>query len=718
MERVKRSHTIEPTALEIRIDGVLSEAAWDDATKMTIDWEWNPGDNVRAPVETEGFITYDTDSLYFGFKAYDPDPSAIRAHYADRDTAFLDDTVGFILDTFGDQRRAFQFRINPLGVQMEAISSDVDGTEDWSWNIIWDSAGRITDEGYEVEVRIPFNQLRFPTGTTPSNWSLLLMRDYPRSSRHRLRSTYFDREKNCFVCQTELATGGRVTTQGRNLELTPTATGIISERRNDFPDGGLETADEDLDFGLTMRWGITPNMTLNAAVNPDFSQVEADSAQLAVNETFALFFPERRPFFLEGADLFNTRFNLVFTRTVADPIAGIKLTGKTGAHSYGLFAAQDEVNNLILPGYQGSSLASFDEDVTSAVVRYRRDVGERSTVGLLYTGRTSDDYDNHVFSLDGLYQVTDSDSIRYQVAGSSTSYPAELIARGQPDGTFDDYAYRIDYNHGDSEWGWWANYREVGGEFRADSGFEPRVGFRRGRTGIERFWRGGADKWYNFLLLNVGVDATQELDGIADEWGADFFALYQGPLQSEFWVNLAPNHEFFAGEHYDHFRVATGGQLRPSGDLFFGWDVSTGETIDRFNAQSADYWSFGLRSEFSLGRRFNGNIRHDFETLEVRAGDLYDANLTEGRFVYHVNLRTFVRAIVQYRIVEREVSSYTRPVEPETEGLFSQLLFSYKINPQTVALIGYSDNYAGFERVDLTQTDRTFFIKLGYAWLF
>ncbi len=465
--------SVEPATSQIHVDARLDEKAWEAAAVIPLTHEWFPGDNTEPPVATVALVTFDSTNFYVGFRASDPDPSAIRAYLADRDTAFSDDTVGFILDTFNDRRRAFQFRINALGVQMEAQSSDIDGTEDWSWDIIWNSAGRITDVGYVVEVAIPLKQLRFPrtTASEVQTWGFLAMRDYPRNVRHRLRSVENDRDKNCFVCQAPSLTGFRHLEPGRNLELDPTVTMTRTDSR-DFPDGVLESGDEDAEAGLTVRWNVTPNLALNATLNPDFSQVEADAAQLDVNERFALFFPEKRPFFLEGADFFNSPFDVVFTRTVADPKYGVKLTGKQGRDSFGVFLAEDRINNLIFPGNQGSSSESLSEDVLSGVVRYRRDVGKRSNLGFLYAGRQGDgDYANEVYGVDGTLRLTDSDTVRFQALGSRTEYPEGLaLEQGQPLTAFDGTALRIDYTHGERNWFWSARYQDIDPDFRADSG--------------------------------------------------------------------------------------------------------------------------------------------------------------------------------------------------------------------------------------------------------
>ena len=212
---------------EIRIDGALDDAAWSDALRVTLDYEWLPGENIDPPVETEVFMTYDNNNFYMGFRAHDPDPSQIRAHLMDRDeihTFVQDDHVLMMIDTFNDERRAFQFRVNPLGVQADAVFSQIDGIEDFSWDILWDSKGRITSTGYEVEIALPMNQLRFPSGADVLTWGVDIGRSYPRSVRHRIANTRRDRNVACVLCQAAKASGFEEIEGGRNLVITPTVT--------------------------------------------------------------------------------------------------------------------------------------------------------------------------------------------------------------------------------------------------------------------------------------------------------------------------------------------------------------------------------------------------------------------------------------------------------------------------------------------------------------
>jgi len=686
----------------IRIDARLDEAAWSAATPIAVAYEWYPADNTPAPVETEALVTYDDRNLYVAFRAKDPQPGRIRARFQERDAGTADDLVGFYIDPFNDDRRAYQFRINPLGVQIDAINSDVEATEDFSWDGIWDSAGMITSDGYIVEVAVPLQQLRIPSRGGMQTWGFLAIREWPRDVQHRLRSVRTNQDHNCLVCQFQDLHGFETKASGRGIEVTPTLTGS-----NNDPDVDDDRA---IDAGVSARWAITPGTSLQATINPDFSQVEADAAQLDVNTRFALFFPERRPFFVEGSDFFETRLPLVFTRNVADPAAGLKLTGKSGPHLYGALFAHDEITNILIPGDEFSEFAFLDSASTSAFGRYRAEIGKSATIGGLLTSRRADDYENTVLAIDGYQRVTEQDNVRVQLAGSRTEYPDFVSASlGQPDGSFNGHALRASYSHFDRTWEYSADYAELSPEFRADSGFISQVGVREGSVFAQRRIRGGENRWFRNLYLSGGVDSTHQFDGDWTEWGADLGATYEGPRQTEISFNLAPNQEYFAGRTYHNFRHSFSVQTQASRDASVYFFVNSGEAIDFNNQQPADFVTLNPGGTFNIGSRVTGEIDYVWQRFATESGErIFTVHLPQAKLLYHFSRRAFVRAVLQYQTVDF--------VTEKSQELLTQLLFSYRWNAQTVVLAGYSDNYEG--DVDLSRTNRAVFVKLSYAWLF
>jgi hypothetical protein len=715
---------------KIKVDGLLDEAAWAAAPVIPLPFEWQPGDNIPAPVKTECLVTYDLHHLYVGFRCFDPEPRKIRAHLMDRDdtdTLILDDHISFMFDAFNDERRAFQFRVNPLGVQADANFSELEGYEDFSWDAIWSAAAKITDWGYAIEVAIPLGQLRFRKSDGPQTWGFSAERSWPRDTRHRMTSHPRSRNVNCILCQFNKLTGFEGIVPGKNIELNPTFTAGRTDAMDpvEYPDAPLVKGKGDYQPGLTAKWGITPNLILNAAANPDFSQIEADVAQLEINRRFALFYPEKRPFFLEGADLFLTPIQAVFTRTVADPLWGTKLTGKSGRTAMGVFAAQDEITNLIFPSNQGSMRGSLDQDAYGGVFRLRQDVGRMSTLGVLYTGRAGNDYYNHVAGGDGFFRLDEKNSVIFQFLHSETDYPTPIaLDYGQREGAFGGNAVNLQFQHFSRRWIIQTLYEDLSPGFRADYGFVPRVDTRHGEALVFRQIWGKPKSWFNYIRIGALGEVVYDHGGNLTDRGLTLGLLYQGNLETQLNVHGNFVRTFYDGRYFDTAFGQLAFHIRPFSGSEVGVQGLAGQSIDYANSRLANVLALGPNASFSLFRHLNLVAGHTYERLSLGGDTIYTANLSQVKLLWNFSVRAFVRAILQYRDQEQNPAMYGFPVDSRTRGLFTQFLFSYKLNPRTVLFLGYSDNamggvfdsWLGPDRIDMTRTDRTFFLKIGYAW--
>lgn len=715
------TYRITPAAGPMEIDGVLDEASWKDALRVPVDFEVQPGENLPAPVATECLLSFDQRALYVGCRCFDPAPEQIRAHLSDRDASWRNDYVGIILDTFNDQRRAYQFFVNPLGVQSDALRNEVasDDHEDSSWDAIWESAARITPEGYVVEMAIPFRSLRFPNGARSHTWGIAFFRVYPRTVRHQIFSVPLDRNNNCFLCQIAQLEGLEGIAPGHDLELTPTMTSQRADtlRDDNRPSSTLLPGRFDTEVGVTARWGVTPNLSINATLNPDFSQVEADAAQLEVNTRFALFFPEKRPFFMEGADFFSTPINAVYTRAVADPIWGLRSTGKQGAQAYSIFVARDRLLNLLFPSKERSSYGSYDVTNTSGAFRYRYDVGRASTLGVLGTAREGGEYHNRLVGADGLLRLTSTDTVSFQLLRSITRYPKEVAReKSQRAGEFSGTALQAEYQHARRNWSAWAWYRSIDPDFRADLGFVSRVDTRGGEVGGQRVFWGQPGQFLTRASLGTEVHRFEDHAGNLVDQSKELFARLEGPYQS--WLNLRATlfKEAYRGTTYTGTRTNLFFNIRPSGNFTTSLALRFGDAIDYANGRAGHSLRLQPGATFNLGRHLYLQLDHQWERFEVDRGQLYLANLAQARVVYQFSTNVFARVVMQYLDLERDPMLYRTAVAAKSSDLFSQFLFSYKLNPQTVAFLGYSDTREGEERMDLVRTNRTFFLKLGYAW--
>jgi hypothetical protein len=685
-------------------------------------FEWTPGDNIEPPVKTECFVTYDDVNIYVAFRCYDPDPASIRAHFVSRDainTFIQDDHVALHFDPFNDQRRAFKFCVNALGVQVDGIYSDVDGYEDFSWDAIWNSAGKITEYGYNVEIAIPLNQLRFPNSKKEQTWGFSAQRSYPRNVRHRMSSHMISRNIASVTSQFNKITGFENLSPGKNIEFDPTLTTIRFDEAdmNQFPNGSVIAGKVKVEPGITAKWGITPNMVLNATVNPDFSQVEADALQLDINTRYAIFYPEKRPFFLEGAEYFLTPFNVIFSRTVADPVGGVRLTGKIGKGSIGILATQDRINNLIFPSIQGSNSTSLDESVNSAAVRYRYDIGQNSTIGAVYTGRMGDQYYNHLGGFDAFIRLNQTTSLTLQYLHTETAYSDSTIKYfDQKKGVIGGDGMTFTFNHFSRKWGVNIQGISLTDGFRSDYGFTPRVGQLDLSTYAEYHIWGKPNSWFNqinvFSVANFIGDKELSLTDRQLSLGL----VYLGPYQTTAQPIISHTKELYNQEMYDLLSGSLTLRMKPVKGLSFGFTAITGDAIDYYNSRLASCNSFSPDVELSLGRHINLNFSHSIEHLSYLDNKVYTANISQGRVIYNINTKTYLLCILQYRSVSRDTSQYAVPVEKLSKSVFTQFLFSFKFNPRTMLYLGYSNNSLGTNSIDLKQTDQTFFMKLGYAF--
>lgn len=700
------------------IDGEVGEAEWAGATRIEVGIEFQPGDSVPAAVQADALLMEDGEVLYIAFIAEDPDPDSIRAYYRDRDALWDDDWVGVVLDTFNDERRGYQFFANPLGVQADSIQDDVNNSDDASWNAIWDSNGTITDTGYMVEMAIPFKQLRFTPSDEEQVWGLDLVRHYPRDRRNRISIAPRDRDVSCYLCQISKAEGFAELERSRNLEVIPTVTATSIQTRDPKAGTGWRSDEVDPDGGLDVRWGINQDLYLNATINPDFSQVEADSAQLDINNTFSLYFPERRTFFLDGADYFNSSQNLVHTRNIADPDFGAKLTGKSGAHAFGLLTARDEQTSFLMPGSLSSRVASLgdmESDVT--IGRYRYDIFENSSIGALVTDRRGDGYSNTVTSLDAVLRPTSSDAITIQTMRSESEYPLLIQNSFSQAANLSDSFHSFDYRHNDRRWDVWVGYRDVGADFRADLGFISRVDYDYFVTRVGHSWRRDGDSFFSRIRVALDYDITHDQSGFELEEEFEVFLNMNGPLQSRLDGLFGGSKTYWNGQYFDEQFNQLSLSFSPSPGLELGMYVRVEDIVDFANTRLGRSRRVGPEISYQWGRHVEIDVEYTHQQFDVDGGRLFNAELTDAEFTYQFSARSFLRFTAQYIDRERDPGLYLRPVQSRSRELTSQLLYSYKVNAATRFFIGYSD--AGFQDDSLQsieQTNRTLFAKFSYAW--
>jgi hypothetical protein len=460
------------------IDGKLDDEVWKTAAVLKDFYQTQPGDNLIPENRTEVRLGYDMRFLYIAFHCFD-DPTKVRATVAKRDDIWNDDYVGILFDTFNDQRRAYEFDFNPLGVQADGIWTEGQG-EDFSLDLVMESKGMVTTDGYTIEVALPFKSLRYVSGKDKL-WGMHFWRRTKRLNNSLDMWIPMDRDKGSWLAQEGHLTGLEGISTERTLELIPSLTVSETGKRKvtHFVNEPVK-----LDPGLTGKYSLTPTVTLDFAINPDFAQVESDQLVVTANQRFPIFFAEKRPFFLEGIDIFNTQIAAVHTRTIVDPDVAIKLSGKINRNTFGLMLASDNGPGNFSEEDRASAILSLadprnrliDKNASVGVLRLKRDIGKSdSFIGFLGTYRRFVDQYNELGGFDGRFRIDKQTTFSWQVLGTRSRNQFFFPEEGQTlDRRENGFIYAVDYNQGGRHFG--HEFSMVGRTryYRADVGFTRR----------------------------------------------------------------------------------------------------------------------------------------------------------------------------------------------------------------------------------------------------
>jgi len=706
-------HTNEP----ITVDAHLDEAFWDKALVMELPYETSPGENIEAAVRTQALLIHSDTHLYVGFRAWDPDPSQIRANYRERDDIFGDDLVSITLDPYDGQRRGYQLFVNPLGVQSDLFINELAGTEDSSYQFIWESAGRITQDGYQVEIAIPLSSLRFPASDEPMVWGLDLVRFYPRDHSRRFALSPLLRGQECYLCQVQSVQGFAGTDSSRQLEITPE----LSLGRRDFrpPSGEDLRSERDSNLGVTAQWGVTPGLTLTGTINPDFSDVAADPLELDINQPFGIQRQERRPFFQESADVFQTPMESVETRNLIEPSGGLKLAGQAGRQALGLFHVQDRQTNLIRPGPESAEFLRLDSPSEATAFRLRRDVLSDSGVGMLLTHRSAEDYENQVLSLDGQLRPSQRDTLRYQWSRSETRDGLADRDRVQSE---EGQARYLRYQHDRRNMfaGVSHEHREVG--FRSDLGFMPQTGIEENAGWAGARWYGGGVGFLNELDVTL---EHRRSDALAAEGSSQrplrrqnqASASLRGSRQSRISASLQQYEQWQGGEFFQGDRWYGQFQFEPIRGLTLEAQAEGGDDIDFVGLRAGESRRFAPRLQAEIGRHVEVDLRYQREHLDLPDGRLFTATTQELRAAWYLGLRSSIRLISQRADIERNEALYPDDASGEDQVIWAnQATFTWRLDPRTEFIAGYTDQRVGERQRDLQLEGRQLFLKMSYAW--
>lgn len=739
----------------LTVDGVLDEDAWGQAALLTGFSQYSPQDGVAAADSTDVYVWYSSTAIHFGVRAFAPTGS-VRATLADRDRIDNDDQVHVLLDTFDDARRALVFAVNPLGIQLDGTRIEGQSGRDFfsaedevhpldrNPDFVYESVGRVTEYGYAVEIRVPFKTLRYRPDEVQS-WGLNVIR-VVQSTGHTQTWTPARQGRTSFLAQSGRLSGLSGLERGVVLDVTPSVTARADGSRD--PAGAWAHDRSGPEFGGSVRWGITENVTLNGTANPDFSQIEADAEQLVFDPRRAVSFPEKRPFFLEGSERFQVGNGLVYTRSIVQPELAVKVSGDLGSTGVGaLFAVDDRATTV------------DGERPVIGIFRATKDVGEASTVGLLYTDRsTGDDY-NRLGGMDA----------RLVVGGYTLTAQGALAANR--DDIRDDVGHLWDLGLARSgrRFGFSSRFQGTSDDFVAGNGFLSRVG-------------------------TVSLNATPRVTRVGEP-GARLESYSVSLSLNGSWLHQA----FFDGDDPEDLKL----HFNNSWTLRGGWQLGASLLLERFwylpylysdyaiettdaaglpdtipftGTPSLDNvavvltmatptWStFGANFMLIVGRDenfdewapaniviFNGGL--DWRpTDRVRVAPTYarqqyvrpdDGSTVRVRDIprlkveYQVSRSVFVRLVGQYDAVWRDAlrddtrtgdpilvrdaatGLYASTTELQRNRIQGDVLFSYRPTPGTVVFAGYGSAMSepdAFQFRDVRRSRDGFFVKVSYLF--
>lgn len=706
---------VSPTRTDTapKVDGQLDDAVWATAARITSFVQERPVEAAPASEQTEVLIAYDSQNMYFGIRAHYADVSLMRANRADRDQAMRDDNIQLYFDPFLDQQRGYLFSVNAYGVQGDGLLSGSGGGggggggnnrgsrgpngADLSWDALYFSAGARTEDGWTAEVAIPFKSLRYPAHKdgAPHTWGFQIAREI-QGRNELVVWAPVSRDVLGFLAQMGTIEGMSQLSMSRNLEILPTVTTVGSQNLDSTT--GVRSNSDVEEGGLSLKYGLTSNMTLDLTFNPDFSQIESDRAQVEVNQRFPLFFPELRPFFLEGQEIFSIPgpITLVHTRTIVDPRYGAKITGKVGKTTVGFLVADDEA-----PGKTDSVTdAAYGHTATNVFARVRYDLYSESSVGLIATDREFMDQYSRVGGLDSQFKIGRNQRISFRAIGTSHRDENGVDTSGRMlDASFRKEGRGLAYS---------TSYYEITPDFKTNAGFVRRTDERQGNANVSYRW------WPQNWIVNWGprfnYNRNYEFSGKVQDTGVGLG--WNAQFDRNININLNTDRDMERYEAVDFHKVRYG--------MGFGVNTSRKVSIGGFTN-----WGDQIRYVTNpyLGKGRNGQLTL---TLKPYSRLQSEINLTTSSF-RNVTTDTsefaikIYRLLTTYQFTERLLLRNIVDYNNYDRTLGGNLLLTYRVNSGTALYVGYDDRYRSADKIsatlypgneDYTRTSRAIFAKL------
>jgi len=680
------------------IDGVLDDAVWQAAPQVKGFKTWHPDYGRDMAEDTIVYFAYDRENLFFAFRCFDSQPDRIKTSVTSRDSIMPDDWVCINLDTFYDQQSLHVFYINPLGIQGD---SRFEGNqEDFSVDLVWYSQGRVDELGYAVEIRIPFKSLRF-SHKDPVEMGVIFERRISRLSESGTYPALDPVQGPNFLTQTMPLLYFDVK-RYRLFELLP---GFTFSRSQALDEGELSDADNRGDASLTAKYGITSDLILDGTLNPDFSQVESDAGQIDFNLRYSLFYPEKRPFFLEGLEKFNfggfhasdPLVKIVHTRTIVNPLTGFKLNGKIGSKdTIASIYAMDE-----LPEEAPGKYAHF------TIFRYKRALSGDSFIGGFYTGRERTAGHNRVLGTDGQIRLGPSSIFGFHLFGSQTQKDPEAT---QENG----HALGLHYYYTTREWVVMFGAQDIAEGFQTETGYLTRTGLSRIRSGVLRMFHLDSPVIQRIDPVIHSTQIRDKYSGLYETFNS-FDIRFLMPRSTMVLLGVRYATEVFLTERFNTSlaRFIASSQLTKQVQLSLIYMYR-----NKIRYVAEPYQGFGHDARLALLFLPTDNLHlelslaySDFFRESNRIKE-FDYLISRGKVTYQFNKYLFLRAILEHNSFHKT--------------LLTDLLASFTYIPGTVIHLGYGSMYERirweedkYEPADrYLETQRGLFFKASYLWRF
>ena len=712
-----------PTFTTIRIDrpirltGLLDDPVWATARTVELSYEFQPGENTPAPVRTQVMSLYNDEYLYFGVRCYDPRPGEIRANFSDRDRIYADDFFVVIIDTYGDYQRAYELVVNPHGIQGDLMMTS--SGEDESFDMLWESAEAITSDGWTAEIAIPFKSLRFPDKDV-QEWGVNFSRTYPRSSRFQFSWVPIDRNIPSFLTQSGKLTGLRDIRPGGSIELLPYVIGQQVGVRSNVVDPASSFSNGDIlgRVGSGFRYSPSSDFSADLVVNPDFSQVESDADQIAVNTTFALSYPERRPFFLESSELLQTP--MYYSRSINNPLFAGRIVGKSGGWSYMYLGAMDRNTAFIIPGEEESNTVATSLRSFANIGRIRYNFADEAYVGGMLLTRNLTGGHNYVagfdwnyrfwnnwyFNGEGFLNHTKELSDTTLVTSSRMLGTSGRTARLDGEQFIGSGIHVVVYQSG-RDYGFDAVYNDFSPTYQTYNGQFSSTNYHQFYFS-PRYTLFPKESFFERVTLSMSGNYQINHSGTAKDKGVQPQLNLTMKGQTYLYLSyLLVNEELFRGVQFRGVnRTIAELNSRVLDALSFNIYGQFGEFIYRTSVPEVGTGhNLGVSMTLKPTSRLKIDLSYDSARLSSasRGTLFYDGYVGRMVGIYQFTPEMFLRSIFQYNSFTKMFNVYP--------------LFNYKLNALTTFYAGLTNNYLDYgPQHGFTTTERQFFLKMQYLF--